>query len=331
MNCVTNTVCIWSAEANVECHGNQGLSSEPRMEKMFVDRNLANVENFKNSPSIIIWSLGNESGGGPNLRAAEAKVRESGRDAPDALRRFWHRQQQSGGHRFADVYRSRTVSTSIAQNDDSNQAVLSVRIRARDVQLDGRVWANTTTSSTVIRRFWAARSGNGKIRASGTGATRSANTSLTAAALAKCPTTTISSTKAWFSPTAPKPHYPEVKRVYQWIGFAPADLTKNQIKIKNKYAFINLSDFAGTWSVTEDGTTSSERHSARAEPCARKRNRRDAAVKEFAPKAGARYHLNVAMALGKDTLWAKAGYEMARAQMEMPMAAPAPILAHAKR
>ena len=63
-------------EANLECHGNQRLSSEPRMEKMFVDRNVANVENFKNHPSILIWSLGNESGRGPNLRVAEAKVRE---------------------------------------------------------------------------------------------------------------------------------------------------------------------------------------------------------------------------------------------------------------
>ena len=33
-----------------------------------MDRNVANVENFKNHPSVIIWSLGNENGGGPNFR-----------------------------------------------------------------------------------------------------------------------------------------------------------------------------------------------------------------------------------------------------------------------
>ena len=94
------------AEANLECHGNQGLSSEPRMEKMFVDRNVANVENFKNSPSILLWSLGNESGSGPNLARRRENRARSRPDARDALRRLWRRSLQSGGHCFANVYRS---------------------------------------------------------------------------------------------------------------------------------------------------------------------------------------------------------------------------------
>ena len=64
------------AEANVECHGYMGvLDREPRYEKAIVDRNIANVENFKNSPSIIIWSMGNECGGGSNMRSADKRVR----------------------------------------------------------------------------------------------------------------------------------------------------------------------------------------------------------------------------------------------------------------
>ncbi|RYG43492.1 glycoside hydrolase family 2, partial [bacterium] len=51
------------AEANAECHGYYGvLDREPRFEKMIVDRNVANVENFKNHASVLIWSLGNECG-----------------------------------------------------------------------------------------------------------------------------------------------------------------------------------------------------------------------------------------------------------------------------
>ena len=60
------------AEANVECHGLMGrFDEEPRMKAAIIDRNVANVENFKNHPSVIIWSLGNENGrGGSNFRAA---------------------------------------------------------------------------------------------------------------------------------------------------------------------------------------------------------------------------------------------------------------------
>ncbi len=45
------------AEANVECHGYSGrFDEEPTMKAAIIDRNVANVENFKNHPSIIFWS-----------------------------------------------------------------------------------------------------------------------------------------------------------------------------------------------------------------------------------------------------------------------------------
>lgn len=59
------------AEANLESHGAwDEFNEEPRIKAALIDRNVANVENFKNHPSVIIWSLGNECGsGGSNFRA----------------------------------------------------------------------------------------------------------------------------------------------------------------------------------------------------------------------------------------------------------------------
>ncbi len=55
------------AEANLECHGLISvLCHEPRMEKMWVDRNVANVENFKNRPSLS---------GRSAMKVAMAKIR----------------------------------------------------------------------------------------------------------------------------------------------------------------------------------------------------------------------------------------------------------------
>ena len=64
------------AEANVECHGYYGvLDKEPRYQKMIVARNIENVEGNKNHASVVIWSLGNENGGGENFRVATKAIK----------------------------------------------------------------------------------------------------------------------------------------------------------------------------------------------------------------------------------------------------------------
>ena len=59
------------AEANLESHGmgyGEGtLAKRADFEKMHLERNQANVLTLRNHPCIIIWSLGNEAGYGPNF------------------------------------------------------------------------------------------------------------------------------------------------------------------------------------------------------------------------------------------------------------------------
>ena len=63
-----------TAEANAESHGmgyGAGtLAKRPDFELMHMERNQANVISFKNHPSIIVWTLGNEAGYGPNFEKA---------------------------------------------------------------------------------------------------------------------------------------------------------------------------------------------------------------------------------------------------------------------
>lgn len=63
-------------EANVESHAfaNQ-VCRDPRYAGAFLDRGLRMVERDKNHPSVIIWSMGNESGYGPNHDAMAGWVR----------------------------------------------------------------------------------------------------------------------------------------------------------------------------------------------------------------------------------------------------------------
>lgn len=56
-------------EADIECHGNMSLSNRESWEGAYVDRMVRMVERDKNHPSVIFWSMGNESGGGRNFEA----------------------------------------------------------------------------------------------------------------------------------------------------------------------------------------------------------------------------------------------------------------------
>src|SRR5699024_12369343 len=53
-------------------------SDDPRWRAAYLDRIQRTVERDKNHPSIVMWSLGNESGTGENLREMAEWTRERG-------------------------------------------------------------------------------------------------------------------------------------------------------------------------------------------------------------------------------------------------------------
>jgi beta-galactosidase len=64
-------------EANIETHHASGfLTNQPSWHYAFADRVIRMVERDKNHPSVISWSLGNESGTGPNHAAAAGWVHD---------------------------------------------------------------------------------------------------------------------------------------------------------------------------------------------------------------------------------------------------------------
>ena len=82
-------------EANHETHGygyaNQVMGEDLSFQKAHVDRAEALVKRDFNHPSIILWSLGNEGGVGPNIEAMYDKVRELDTTRPpfyDSDRRY---------------------------------------------------------------------------------------------------------------------------------------------------------------------------------------------------------------------------------------------------
>ena len=66
------------AEGNVESHGmgygTNSLASPPSWSVAYAERNANQVRTFRNHPSIVMWSLGNEAGPGPNIAFARDAV-----------------------------------------------------------------------------------------------------------------------------------------------------------------------------------------------------------------------------------------------------------------
>ncbi|MCX7007493.1 MAG: glycoside hydrolase family 2, partial [Kiritimatiellaeota bacterium] len=245
-----------NAEANVESHGYgygpDTLSNPKEWEAAHVDRNVTNVENFKNHASVVMWSLGNEAGSGPNFHAALKAIKALDTSRPTHYERFG-----DGAGNPADVdshmYTHWTQVEKIAQNEKltkpfymceyahaMNNSMGSIG-EYNDVfdkypaLMGGAIW------EWQDQGLWNKRDPNHVYLAYGGG-------------FGEVPNDHYFIHKGVvFADRSPKPHYPEMKKAYQWIAIEADDLAAGKIKIRNKFAFIPLSGFAADWTIIGDG------------------------------------------------------------------------------
>jgi beta-galactosidase len=90
-------------ECDLETHGfhpvswRDNPSDDPRWREAYLDRMARTVERDKNHPSVIIWSLGNESGAGENLAAMAQWARTRDPSRPIHYEHDWN-------SRYVDVF-----------------------------------------------------------------------------------------------------------------------------------------------------------------------------------------------------------------------------------
>ncbi|MBN2068278.1 MAG: DUF4981 domain-containing protein [Opitutales bacterium] len=82
-------------EANIEAHGlgwaTNPLTDDPTWKPAYLDRIRNMVERDKNHPSVVIWSMGNESGDGANFEAASEWIRSRDPSRPIHYDRSSHK------------------------------------------------------------------------------------------------------------------------------------------------------------------------------------------------------------------------------------------------
>jgi beta-galactosidase len=307
------------SEANVECHGYSGrFDEEPTMKAAIIDRNVANVENFKNHPSIIIWSLGNENGrGGSNFRAAMATIKKI-----DSTRPVHYEGFGIGKNNPADIdsrmYTGVDQVEKIAQNDTSYTKPFFLCEYAHAMfnsmgaigeyndlfdkypeLLGGAIW------EWQDQGIYNRRDPNHPILAYGGG-------------FGEFPNDRYFIHKGVVaSDRSLKPHYPEMKKVYQWIKITPENLSKGQFLIRNNYQFIDLSGFDGTWKLLEDGNEIGTGGFSIPAVGPGKEGIVNIPY-NLTPKPGSDYFLKVSFTLGKEQLWADKGFEAVTEQFSLP-------------
>ena len=120
-----------------------------------------------------------------------------------------------------------------------------------------------------------------------------------------------------------QPELYEVKYQYQsvWFNATDVQLLSGKIDVYNENNFLNLNEFDVKWEVLEDGKVIGSGNITDADVAGRETKTITVPYQNSLPatkKAGAEYFLNLSVQLKEDTLWAKAGHEVAYEQFALP-------------
>ncbi|MBI2437508.1 MAG: DUF4981 domain-containing protein [Lentisphaerae bacterium] len=318
-------------EADQESHGFGYTAPDipsrlPDWQEAFVDRAARMVERDKNHPSIIIWSLGNESGYGPAHDAMAAWIR-----AADPTRPIHY--ERSGAAPVVDIvsvmYPKVTELAAEGAKDEPRPFLMCEyahamgngpgnlkeywdTIYAHKRLLGGCVWEwadHGIRQRTADGIPWFAYGGDfGDEPNDGN----------------YCADGLVSPDRV------PHPCMRELKHVYAPVLAQAVDLKHGRVKIVNRHHFSALNYLQGRWQFLEDNRVLAEGalETLDIPPGGSK----DLTIPFQLPVAepgspgrsapaepGAEYWLNISFTLIAATLWAPEGFEVAAAQLAVPL------------
>ncbi|WP_418552153.1 glycoside hydrolase family 2 TIM barrel-domain containing protein [Prevotella sp.] len=314
-------------EADIEEHGLRGkLASEPSWAAAFIDRTQRLVIRDRNYPCVVFWSLGNESGWGPNFAATGAWIKEydptrfihyEGAQGPDSndpttvdvISRFYPRVQEeylNPGVKDNNMERPENARwerlLSIAEKKGDNRPVVTSEYAHAMGNALGNFkeyWDEIYSNPRMLGGFiweWADE-GIFKKRDDGKTMVAYGGDFGDAPNLgAFCVKGIVSSDRQ----TTPK--YYEVKQVY-----APLKLTldDNHINVIKRDEHIDLDNYCFVWNITENGKIK------------KKGELKNFTLPQIKYDDNADVRLNISVTLKNDASWAKAGHEIMHAQFAL--------------
>lgn len=310
-------------EADVECHGNQGLTSTSSWSDAFVDRNVRMVMRDRNHPSVIFWSLGNECGNGSNMADAYSAVK-----ALDS--RMVHYEAGSATSGYSDMYSDMYPTVASVEQKSAGYSGMPYFICEYAHAMGQAVgnlidyWNVIENSTGIIGACiwdWVDQSiYDPEKLAAGIKQDKRGFNYFTSGYDYNYPDVDngfqgnfvnnglITANRVWTAKLR------EVKKVYQYVTFEK--FSGNTLTIKNKYNFTNLSDFCLRYAILKDGRTVEEGQTDLPSTVAGATT--DVTV-PYTTKCSddAEYTIMLSLCLKSDASWAKAGYAIAEEQFAL--------------
>ena len=293
-------------EADVECHANHSLSKKQSWQAQYIDRQVRMVLRDRNHPSVIFWSMGNESGGGDNFVACKKAIQdlddrlihyEGMNEVADMDSRMYPRidnmiklDQQSDlqGRPFFLCEYAHAMGNAIGNLQEYWDYIEFESKR----MIGGCIWDWVDQSMCKYGEPKTNMYYGGGFGDYPNDQDFCCNGIITA-------------------DRHVTPKLLEVKKVYQYVDFKLTD--DNKIRIRNRYCFTPLSDFTFSYSLLRDGRMIKSGTASLPEV-----QPGDSCFIELPcemPEGEGLYHLNLYLKLKQDTNWANAGHEVASEQI----------------
>jgi len=320
-------------EANIECHGLANIrgpsyrkdpANDPEWLHAFMERTVRMVERDKNHPCVIIWSLGNESGYGPNHDAMAGWIHGYDPTRPVHYEGAIHLPGRVP--RSIDIisimYPTIERLVQLAEDPDEDRPVIMCEyahsmgnstgnlkeywevIHKYKRLCGGFIWdwvdQGIKRRTKDGREYWAYGGDFGDEPNDGNFCINGL---------------------VWPN-REPQPAMWECKKIQQPVDVEAVDLAKGRIRIINKYDFTDLSILDILWELSEDGKIIQQGMLPKLRTPPGKK--RVVTVPFTMPelKPGGEYWLTIRFKLSKDMIWAKKGHEVGWVQFKMPFEAP---------
>lgn len=317
-------------ETNLETHGSWSYAQEeegdtvpgskPEWTEAVLDRANSMMQRDKNHPSIVIWSLGNESWGGDNFIKMHDFLREADPSRVVHYEGVFHcRSSEASSDIESQMYTKIEKIEEYASNKPKKPFILCEYSHAMGnscgnlfkywelfdkypILQGGFIWdwidqsIRTTTPDGVTYQAYGGDFGDtpndGNFCGNG----------------------------LIFADRTPSPKIHEVKKCYENVKIAAIDLAKGQIAVTNQFLFTDLNEFNWTWTIEHNGVLTGESRNGQFSV---KPGETATIELELDPYEAVRpndeFVLTISLQLKEDTLWASQGHEIAWEQFLLPV------------
>ncbi|CAN7715567.1 glycoside hydrolase family 2 TIM barrel-domain containing protein [Paenibacillus sp. LjRoot56] len=316
-------------ETNLETHGSWSYpqfelgetvpGSRPEWTGAVLDRANSMMQRDKNHPSIVIWSLGNESFGGDNFFKMHDFLREA--DPSRVVHYegvFWWRESERASDMESQMYSKIEKIEEYAKNNPKKPFILCEYSHAMGnscgnlfkywelfdqypILQGGFIWdwidqsIRTTTPDGISYQAYGGDFGDtpndGNFCGNG----------------------------LIFADRSVSPKLHEVKKCYQNVKFEAVDAVKGQIKVTNQFLFTNLNEYDWIWTIARNGVVESQQFTGSYTVAPGETTTIELkldSVERLFPND--EFVLTLSLVLRDDTLWAAKGHEIAWEQFILP-------------